>query len=108
MREPDRMQGESKTGFSILYRYTSLAVAIWIITIGGLLAWDIHNENESAIELANKEASTTFNKNLAFRTRAASHGGVYVPPDERAPPNPYLRARDLKSGSSLYNDVAVL
>ncbi len=90
MRDAHRMRGESKASYSILYRYTAVAVVIWAIIVGGLLAWDINNENEQAIELANKEASTTFNKDLAFRTWVASHGGVYVPADERTPPNPYL------------------
>lgn len=90
MNPLNRTKGKSNTNFSILYRYTATAVILWIMIIGGLLAWDIHNENKQANELAIKEARTIFNKDLAFRTWTASHGGVYVPPDERTPPNPYL------------------
>lgn len=36
------------------------------------------------------EALTTFNKDQAFRFWATNHGGVYVPPTEKTPPNPYL------------------
>ncbi len=90
MKPDNKTKDKSNISFSILYRYTATAVILWTIIIGGLLAWDIHNENEQAIELANKEASTIFSKDLAFRTWTASHGGVYVPPDERTPPNPYL------------------
>ena len=36
------------------------------------------------------EAQTVLNKDLSFRTWATMHGGVYVPPTEKTPPNPYL------------------
>ncbi|MCK4840047.1 MAG: PAS domain-containing protein, partial [Desulfobulbaceae bacterium] len=41
-------------------------------------------------ELARKETLTTFNKDVAFRHWAATHGGVYVPISEQTPPSPYL------------------
>jgi putative nucleotidyltransferase with HDIG domain len=90
MKPDNKKEDESNISFSILYRYTTIAIILWTITIGGLLARGIHSENEQARDLANKEASTIFSKDLAFRTWTASHGGVYVPSDERTPPNPYL------------------
>ncbi len=84
------MKDTSKISFSMLKRYTAAAIVLWIIVIAGSLAWDIHHENEDAIELAKNEARAVFRKDLAFRMWAASHGGVYVPPDDRTPPNPYL------------------
>ena len=90
MKADSKTKEKSNSSFIMLYRLTAIAVVIWTIIIGGLLAWYIDNENKQAIELANKEASTIFNKDLAFRKWVASHGGLYVPPDERTPPNPYL------------------
>ncbi len=57
-------------------------------------------------ELARMEAETTFNKDQAFRFWATNHGGVYVPPSETTPPNPYLshipdRDIELPSGKKL-------
>ena len=40
--------------------------------------------------IAIQEAKTSVNKDLAYRTWVASHGGVYVPVDKRTQPNPYL------------------
>lgn len=90
MRTNNKSEDKPKNVFSVLYRYTVLAIGIWIIITGGSLAWDIQHEREEAIRLAENEARTVFSKDLAFRTWTASHGGVYVPPDERTPPNPYL------------------
>jgi signal transduction histidine kinase len=42
------------------------------------------------MEMAKQEARAHFDKDEALRIWAASHGGVYVPVDERTPPNPYL------------------
>jgi len=84
------MKDKSETGFSVLKRYTALAIAMWTIIIAGSLAWNINNENKDAIALAKNEARAVFRKDLSFRTWTASHGGVYVPPDDRTPPNPYL------------------
>ena len=90
MKTDNKIKDKSGISFSALYRYIALAIVIWALLIAGSLAWGIHNENKNAIELAKNEARVVFNKDLAFRTWAASHGGVYVPPDERTPPNPYL------------------
>ncbi|MBU1658003.1 DUF3365 domain-containing protein [bacterium] len=40
--------------------------------------------------LAKNEAFISINKDLAYRSWGASHGGVYVPITETTPPNPYL------------------
>ncbi len=90
MKDDHKIKDTSKISFSMLKRYTAAAIVLWTIVIAGSLAWDIHHENKDAIELAKNEAKTIFRKDLAFRTWAASHGGVYVPPDDRTPPNPYL------------------
>jgi len=45
-----------------------------------------------SIELAKNTARANYEKDLAFREWATSHGGIYVPVDEnRTPPSPYLK-----------------
>lgn len=67
-----------------------------------MLVWDQHVAHRHAEELAKKEARSNFNKDLAFRMWATQHGGVYVPIDERTPPNPglvHLAERDIQTPS---------
>jgi len=80
----------SKNNFSVLYKYTTAAVIIWVLFIAGTIRWNIYSERNHTIEMARIEARSAYNKDLALRLWAASHGGVYVSPDEKTPPNPYL------------------
>jgi two-component system, cell cycle sensor histidine kinase and response regulator CckA len=94
------------SGSLSLYRNAAAAALIWTLLTGGSLLWDVYQERADMLELATNEAKATLNKDLAFRQWATDHGGVYVHPDERTPPNPYLSAlpeRDLEtvSGESL-------
>ncbi len=87
-------------------RYSILALFLWTLLIMSSVYWNITNEKKQTLELAKKEARANFNKDQAFRLWASRHGGVYVPPDERTPPNPYLTHipdRDVitQSGKSL-------
>jgi PAS domain S-box-containing protein len=52
--------------------------------------WDSNHISQGISNIARSEARAYFNKDQAFRLWAASHGGVYVEPDERTLPNPYL------------------
>lgn len=45
---------------------------------------------DKSLELAEKEARTIIDKDLALRYWATDHNGVYVPVTEDTPPNPYL------------------
>ena len=83
----------------------SLAVA-WTVVVAGLLAWDVYTVRQVTWDLAINEARTHFEEDQAFRLWVSTHGGVYVPTDERTPPNPYLARvpeRDIEtpSGRSL-------
>ncbi|MBI5572872.1 MAG: DUF3365 domain-containing protein [Desulfomonile tiedjei] len=85
-----------------LRRYSYLLMAMWSATILGTLAWDIAEHRETTEWLANHVALAHFNKDQAFRFWATSHGGVYVPADERTPPNPHLEGlteRDIETPS---------
>lgn len=75
---------------NLLYRYTVVIVIAWTLLIVASGGWNIVNERRRTFELARNEAVANFNKDYAFRLWASQHGGVYVPPDEKTPPNPYL------------------
>ncbi|WP_227657539.1 ATP-binding protein [Candidatus Magnetaquicoccus inordinatus] len=67
-----------------------LALLIWSTLILLSLAWNHYNENQQTEQLLISVARANFEKDVAFRLWATSHGGVYVPVDERTPPSPYL------------------
>jgi len=73
-----------------LYKNTIFSIVIWTLIIGGSLAWNIYNELNDTRDSARKEARTNFDKDQSLRLWATAHGGVYVPPDEKTSPNPYL------------------
>lgn len=78
------------------------AMLAWTAMVASLLAWNWHIASQHAEELAKKEARIHFNKDLAFRKWATRHGGVYVPSDERTPPNPglaHIPERDIETPS---------
>ena len=83
---------EVPDGISVagLYRLLGVVALLWSGVLGGSLAWNIADERDQTLELARNEARANFNKDVAFRQWAAKHGGVYVPTNERTPPNPYL------------------
>lgn len=86
MRDP----AKEKDRFRKLYGYTAAAIALWTTIVAGSLVWNIFLKQNGMRELAKNEARSLFNKDQALRTWATSHGGVYVLPDERTQPNPYL------------------
>jgi len=51
----------------------------------------ILNEYEHRNNSALENAKNSFTKDLMFRKWVSSHGGVYVFPTKRTPPNPYLK-----------------
>ncbi len=86
MKLPDFRKGLRST----LARNTLLALLLWTGVTAGSLWWNSHILQQQILDLAKTAAQGNINKDLAFRIWAASHGGVYVPPDESTPPNPYL------------------
>lgn len=78
--------------FSTTWIIASAAVALllWSVLVGYSLYWNITNLQEQKVKLATAEARANWNKDMAFRSWASRHGGVYVRPDARTPPNPYL------------------
>ncbi|WP_022666917.1 c-type heme family protein [Desulfospira joergensenii] len=81
-------------------RYGLGLVFVWTAVILISLAWNIQQVRKTIRRLAVKEARTHFRKDLAIRFWATAHGGVYVPSNERTPPNPHLAGlpeRDIKT-----------
>ncbi|MFA7269509.1 MAG: EAL domain-containing protein [Sterolibacterium sp.] len=66
----------------------------WSLIIALSLIWNLTEVHRQSLEVARHEAAAHINKNIAIRNWVASHGGVYVPPTEQTPPNPYLSVAD--------------
>ncbi|MCM0082571.1 PAS domain S-box protein [Geomonas sp. Red32] len=82
--------------------YGAALMAAWTVTIAVSFGWLWLQERRNVREMARAEARVAFEKDTLYRKWATSHGGVYVPVDERTPPNPYLShipERDLTTPS---------
>lgn len=71
-------------------RYFLIAFAVWTAVIAAFFIWDLNITRRFILKEAQTDALANYNKDVAFREWATTHGGVYVPVDERTPPNPYL------------------
>ncbi|MBF0308211.1 MAG: PAS domain S-box protein [Magnetococcales bacterium] len=79
-----------------------LVCLFWTLLIVASLHWNLHKERQESLNMAMNSARAHFNKDLALRHWATSHGGVYVPIDSNTPPSPYLShipERDLTTPS---------
>ncbi len=86
--------------------YTVIVSVVWTLLIVGAALLGVRQKMDRARELVRNEARTHFDRVQAFRFWGASHGGVYVPPDEHTPPNPHLehipdRDVETKAGKKL-------
>ncbi len=73
--------------------YVALSAAsllAWSLLLGFSLNWYLESLHRDQIQLATQSARNNWNKDAAFRRWASRHGGLYVKPDLRTPPNPYL------------------
>ena len=70
--------------------YTMIVVFFWSITVLGFLGWRLNHINQEIEENARHHAEVHFKWIQTFRRWVASHGGVYLPHNERTPPNKYL------------------
>jgi len=73
---------------------------IWSLLLGVILSVIIERIYTYSEYVAMQKAQTSVNKDLAYRSWVASHGGVYVPVNKRTQPNPYLshiKDRDFKA-----------
>ncbi|WDP92359.1 MAG: DUF3365 domain-containing protein [Desulfobacter sp.] len=87
----DSGQSNSPASFARGMRFYAVMLAVvWAAVIASSLAWNIFQTRKTIRLMAVKEARSHFNKDQAARFWATAHGGVYVPVDERTPPNPHL------------------
>ena len=68
----------------------AISAVVWIVIILASLAWNWTETGKFVTAIAETEARSSFNKDLLYRRWVAIHGGVYVPPTDWTPPNPYL------------------
>jgi len=88
--QPDTDSPESPGSYSPVKRYGLLMIAGWTLLVG-LFAWQAWSRHdEQILDRARVEARAHFNKDRALRSWATSHGGVYVPSDERTPSSPHM------------------
>lgn len=80
-----------------------LALLAWTALIGVFTLPDLITIRNESVEHATLVANAYLDKDLAVRRWLASHGGVYVRPNERTPPNPYLNLpqRDVVTTSGM-------
>lgn len=69
-------------------KWITLGTWTTLVLIAALFYHYIHSQE--IIELAKNTAKTALNKDLATRVWIISHGGVYVPIDDKTPPSPWL------------------
>lgn len=81
---------DSTNDLSSLRKFTVLSLLIWTFLIAGSLVWNIFTENQHLTDMLVDKARTLLRKDIAFRVWATKHGGVYVPANDRTPPNPFL------------------
>jgi len=63
---------------------------IWVTIISASLIWNYIDCRQRYNQIASLMADIHFDKEKALRLWVASRGGVYVPSDEKNPPNPLL------------------
>ncbi|MBI5905017.1 MAG: DUF3365 domain-containing protein [Deltaproteobacteria bacterium] len=71
-------------------RMVAISAVVWVAAIAVSFTWDWIEAGRTGKMFAETEARSAFNKDLVYRRWAAGQGGVYVPPTDRTPPNPYL------------------
>lgn len=71
-----------------------LAALLWTLLLAASIAWNVYHQRQELLGNARLQAEAYINKDLSFRSWATSHGGVYVRPTEKSPPNPYIKVPD--------------
>lgn len=76
--------------FSIIKNILIFLTLMWTLLIVIISIINFYRNYDYAKLIAIESAKTSVNKDLAFRSWVASHGGVYVPINKRTPPNKHL------------------
>jgi len=70
------------------------AAFVWTMAAVAAFLWTSALGHRSVVALAVAQARASVRKDIAYRTWAWEHGGVYVPASLETPPNPYLRVAE--------------
>lgn len=93
------MEEDSKIKIKIsVFRYTFLILIVWTSFIVISILFNAKKQSDNTVNIVKNVANESFNKDLASRLWATSHGGVYVTPTQKTPPSPWmahLKNRDL-------------
>jgi|GEM_PF-1638294 len=73
-----------------LRRFIAVLLLFWTMIVALMFVWSARQQIQQVRSVALAEARSYINRDEVFRLWVASHGGVYVPVDERTPPNPLL------------------
>ena len=73
-----------------IVKISIIIVTIWTIAMFTAAVWNSNVQKNITTKIVLNIAHSNFNKDLAYRKWGASHGGVYVIPNKKTPPNPYL------------------
>lgn len=73
-----------------LVRAFAVPFVIWTFLIGIILALLLRFSFQKIRAIALNRAIDSYQKDLTYRKWASERGGVYVPLNEKTPPNPYL------------------
>jgi PAS domain S-box-containing protein len=85
-----------------LRRYTWALAAFWTVAIVIVLAWEIADERNQALDIARSETLGAWKKESAIYRWAAQSGKVYVPVTEKTRPDPnlsYMPERDIATSA---------
>ena len=63
----------------------------WTLVAAGILGLILYSSAREDRVIALNRAVDSYRKDLVYRRWAAQRGGLYVPADEKTPPNPYLK-----------------
>ena len=66
-------------------------ISAWTLVAAGMLGLILYSSVREDRVIALNRATDSYRKDLVYRRWAAQRGGVYVPADEKTPPNPYLK-----------------
>ncbi|MCW8899521.1 MAG: response regulator [Gammaproteobacteria bacterium] len=86
------------------YKFLIAIAFLWSLLLILSFYSNIRGFEKHSIRLATKQANDYWNKDSAFRTWATRHGGFYVQPDKRTPPNPslaHLPHRDVETKTGI-------
>ncbi len=85
-----RDEKKLKPRFFTLLKKAWWILLLWTIVLIAAITRDLSIRHNATENLAIREARAHIQRDAAFRFWAATHGGFYVPIDERTKPNPHM------------------